>query len=369
MIRFHETYNSSTIKNNLIKLSDSNGFGSTYFRDSCTELLRDKFGYSNFLLTNSATSALELSAIISKDSFTFDRVIMPSYTFSSTANAFLRAGHKVEFADVRKDNLMLDESSIDNLSRDDLLVLVHYAGSSYNFEHLNSLNFNNSFIEDAAQGFGAKYKNRNLGSLGLFGCISFHPTKNIHSGFGGMLIMDEKIDFDKATFIYERGTDRTKVISGIKNKYEWVDIGSSFEITELSAAVLQAQLLDYEKIINIKKNIYLRYLKNFKNLVESNKIKIQKIDDGVSINYHSFYIILNQDSQDFLDKLLNQYAIQAYIGYVPLHDSKYGKYLNLDNTLKVTEDIANKVVRLPIHTGLTEIDIDYICDSVSKLLN
>ena len=150
---------------------------------------------------------------------------------------------------------------------------------------------------------------------------------------------------------------------------KWVDIGSSFEITELSAAVLQAQLLDYEKIINIKKNIYLRYLKNFKNLVESNKIKIQKIDDGVSINYHSFYIILNQDSQDFLDKLLNQYAIQAYIGYVPLHDSKYGKHLNLDSTLKVTEDIANKVVRLPIHTGLTEIDIDYICDSVSKLLN
>lgn len=368
MIKFHETYSSNKIKQNLIKLSDSNNFGSTYFRDSCTELLQDKFGYSNFLLTNSATSALEMSAILLKDTFEFERVIIPSYTFSSTANAFLRSGYNIEFVDIRKEDLMFDETKINKYSRNDLLVLVHYAGSSYNFQNLKDIGKEVKFIEDAAQGFGAKYQNQNLGSLGLLGCISFHPTKNIHAGFGGMLLMDEKIDFDKASFVYERGTDRKKVIAGLKNKYEWVDIGSSFEITELSAAVLQAQLIDHEKIIKIKKEIYCRYLENLKELIDSEVLIVQKLHREVSINFHSFYIILKEDCNSFLESLKSEYGIQSYIGYVPLHNSKYGKKNNLNKKLKITEEISNKVVRLPIHTGLKNKDIDYITDSIKNIL-
>ncbi len=370
MIKFHTPYKSKRLKRNLIKLSKQNSFNSTYFRDACVEILESKFKYKNFLLTNSATSALEISAIMLKDENRFDEVLMPSYTFSSTANAFLRANHKIKFVDIDIENLMIDVNKINKINENQLLAIVHYAGSSFNFDKLTSKFGNDvSYIEDAAQSFGTEFNNKMTGTFGLFGCISFHPTKNLHAGFGGMLIVDKSMDFDKAKFIYERGTDRSKVISGLQKKYEWVEVGSSFEITELSSAVLESQLYDYEKIIGIREELYNTYLHELNELVENKLIRIQNISKEINPNYHSFYIIINKNIEDFLDNLNTNHNIQAYVGYVPLHSSKYGKKLGLNNSLETTENIGEKVVRLPLHTELKISEVKKISKSVIECID
>ena len=260
MIKFHEPYVSKKLEKNYSKLTKKNLFGSTYFREICTEILRDEFGYKNFLLTNSATSALELISILLKDQ-EFQKLKLPSYTFSSTANAFLRSGFDLEFIDIDVHNSMIDINKLQKLEKSELLGIVHYAGSSLNFTKLyEKMGKEVSFIEDAAQAFGVKFNNENIGQVGLAGCISFHPTKNIHSDFGGMALLSDRLDFEKAKFVYERGTDRSKVVAGLKNKYEWVELGSSFEITESSCAVLESQLSDYQRIYQIRKELYLRYI-------------------------------------------------------------------------------------------------------------
>ena len=362
MIKFNEPYISNRLKKNFNTLNKKNLFGTTYFRESCTEILKNKFGYQNFLLTNSATSALELIAILLKD-YGYNELKLPSYTFSSTANAFLRAGYNIDFIDIKLENLMIDIDKVEKLNENQLLALVHYAGSSFNFDYLyKKFDKNVHFIEDAAQGFGVKYNNLNLGQLGLSGCISFHPTKNIHSGFGGMALINESLDFDKAQFILERGTDRSKVVSGLKNKYEWVELGSSFEITEASCAILESQLLDYQKIIEIRKELYLRYIENLSEFVSINNFHIQEHPGKIEPNYHAFYIIIDKNRDDLLDYLY-QKGIQSYIGYVPLHSSSYSKKNNFYKKLEITDYISERILRLPLHTNLKIKDIDYICES------
>ena len=365
MIKFHEPYKSKRLKKNLNILYKNNSFGSTYFRDSCTELLKEKFNYKNFLLTNSATSALELMALLLKD-LDFNYIKLPSYTFSSTANAFLRTGFNIEFFDIELNNLMIDIEKVNKTESNELFAVVHYAGSSFDFEKLNKNNLNESnFIEDASQSFGVKYKGQNLGQIGLSGCISFHPTKNVHSDFGGMAIFNEKFDLDKAKFIYERGTDRSKVISGLKNKYEWVEVGSSFEITESSSAILESQLHDYEKIFAIRKELYTAYVDNLQDLVLSNTIKIQEHPIDFEPNYHAFYIIVNQN-RDLLIEYLFKNGVQAYIGYVPLHSSVFSMRKGYYKDLPITDHISQSVIRLPLHTNLNVKQIIKICNLIKS---
>lgn len=365
MIKFHEPFVSKKLESNFNKMVKKNSFGSTYFREICTELLKDKFGYKNFLLTNSATSALELISILLKNS-SFTEIIMPSYTFSSTANAFLRSGYDLEFIDIDINNLMIDINKIHKLNKNQLLGVVHYAGSSLNFDELYKQTGDDvNLIEDAAQGFGAMYNNKNLGEIGIAGCISFHHTKNIHSGFGGMALLSNELDFEKAQFIYERGTDRTKVISGLKNKYEWVELGSSFEITESSCAILESQLSDYQTIFEIRKELYLRYVDNLNNFAQDNNFYIQKHPDNFEPNYHSFYLIVNNEREALID-YLKKNNIQSYIGYVPLHSSSFGRSNNLYKNLKITDFVGERVLRLPMHTNLKIKDVDYVCNTIKK---
>jgi len=256
---------------------------------------------------------------------------------------------------------MIDIENLNDTASNELYAIVHYAGSSFNFEKINKNNLN--FIEDAAQSFGVKYKGQNLGQIGLSGCISFHPTKNIHSDFGGMAIINERYDFDKAKYIYERGTDRSKVISGLKNKYEWVEIGSSFEITESSSAILESQLHDYEKIFAIRKELYMSYLENLHDLVLDKSIKIQDHPIGFEPNYHAFYILVNEN-RDLLIEYLFKNGVQAYIGYVPLHTSIFSKRNNYFKDLPVTEYVSERVIRLPLHTNLKVKEIIKICNLI-----
>ena len=214
MIKFHESYKSKNTIKYLEKVVNKNSYLDSYFRNGVEEYLSDKFGYKNFLLTHSATAALEISALLSVKKG-IKRVMLPSYTFSSTANAFLRSNIKVKFCDIHNKDFNIDLNQIKSIKENDALCLVHYANSSSEISQAKKLNFN-VLIEDAAQSFNVKYDNKLLGTFGDFGCISFHPTKNIHSGFGGLFISKSKSDLEKAKYIYEEELIDLKLLQELK---------------------------------------------------------------------------------------------------------------------------------------------------------
>ena len=361
-IKFHEPYKSKNTLKYLEKVVNSNSYVNNYFKKGVEEYLTAKFGYKNFLLTHSATAALEMAGILAERNGV-KRVFLPSYTFSSTANAFIRSNINIKFCDINENDFNIDLNNVNSKKETDGLCLVHYANSSSELNQAKKLNFN-YLIEDAAQSFNVKFNNKLLGSFGNYGCLSFHPTKNVHAGFGGLFLAKSKSDLEIGKYIYERGTDRSKVLSGLKNKYEWVSTGSSFEMTELSAAVLLSQLEDYEKIFEIRKEIYLTYVNGLSKLIKHNHIEIQKINPNLSPNYHAFYILLRTNRSKFLEYMYKN-GIQCYIGYVPLHNSKYGKSKNLDVKLPKTEKYSQLIVRLPLHTGLSKGDVSKIINKIT----
>ena len=367
MINFNETFKSNSINKYLNDISKTNNFLSNKYRQMCSDFICKNYDYKYFLLTHSATAALEIAAMVLKEDIKLQnsRVFMPSYTFSSTANAFLRSNFKINFVDIDPKNMMADVSKI-KFKNNDIFVPVHYAGSYFDFDKYFSLRGNKPvIIEDAAQAFGVKYKNQDAGNFGRMSCFSFHPTKNLHSGFGGMLTFKYKKDFELAQFIYERGTDRSKVISGQKNKYEWVSLGSSFEMNELSSAVLLSQLEDIKIIQSRKKSIYERYQNNLQSLFNYDVFSTQEIPDYIKSNYHSFYLLLNESNSNFINFLYKN-GIQSYIGYLPLHSSKYGKKNNLNVKLKYTETYHKRLVRLPSHANLSISEVDFVTDVIKK---
>jgi len=362
MIEFHQTHKSRNLKKYLNKVITRNSYNDNYFLDASKELLSSIYSNSNILLTHSCTASLEIASLMLRElSKDIKEIKIPSYTFSSTANAFLRSGFNIKFVDISKQDLIVKNSELNDES---VLVSVNYANSTFDYKS----NYENNLIEDAAQSYGVKFNGIPVGKFGRFGCVSFHPTKNIHSGYGGLFILNSDDDFDLATSIWERGTDRNKVINGLQKKYEWVSIGSSFQMTELSAAVLLSQLESSEKVIKLRSEIYKSYLENLKPLIENQIIRIQKINPNIDPNYHTFYIIVNKDRENFLEYLYNS-GIQAYVGYESLHDSSYAKSINLNLDLPNTQEITPYVVRLPLHTNLKKKDVIYICRKVREYLD
>jgi len=362
MIEFHQTHKSRNLKKYLNKVITRNSYNDNYFLDASKELLSSIYNNSNILLTHSCTASLEIASLMLRElSEDIKEIKIPSYTFSSTANAFLRSGFNIKFVDISKQDLIVKNSELNDGS---VLVSVNYANSTFDYKS----NYENNLIEDAAQSYGVKFNGIPVGKFGRFGCVSFHPTKNIHSGYGGLFILNSNDDFDLATSIWERGTDRNKVINGLQKKYEWVSIGSSFQMTELSAAVLLSQLESSEKVIKLRSEIYKSYVENLKPLIENQTIRIQKINPNVDPNYHAFYIIINKDRENFLEYLFNS-GIQAYVGYESLHDSSYAKSINLNLDLPNTQEITPYVVRLPLHTSLKKNDVIYICRKVREYLD
>ncbi len=345
--------------------------GNGEFSRKCEALLQAEFEADNVLLTTSCTSALELAALLC-DVKKGDEVILPSYTFVSTANAFFLRGAKLRFVDIRPDTLNIDETLIEReiTERTKVIVPVHYAGVGCEMEAIKRIADKHrlSIVEDAAQSVNAKYKGSYLGTLGDLGAYSFHETKNFICGEGGALICNDRSLVDRAEVLREKGTNRSKFFRGEVDKYTWVDIGSSYVPSDILAAFLYAQLENMTEITNRRRQLYEQYHERLSPLAETGLITVPSIPEACESNYHMYYILLHDlETRDALIKHLKNKGILAVFHYVPLHTSPVGEGLGYrDGMLPVTESVANRIVRLPFYHELGEKEISEVVGAISE---
>ncbi len=329
------------------------------FTKKSHEWLESNVGVEKALLTHSCTAALEMAAMLI-DIQPDDEVIMPSYTFVSTANAFALRGAKPVFVDIREDTLNIDESLIERAvsSRTKAIVPVHYAGVGCEMDHICDIAKEHSLyvVEDAAQGVGATYKGRSLGSIGDFGTYSFHETKNVISGEGGALLMKGREFAETAEIIREKGTDRSRFIRGLVDKYTWREVGSSYLPGELTAAFLFAQLEEEREITSKRLAMWDYYHENLKGLEDQGFLRRPIVPDNCGHNAHMYYIVLSspENRTKVLSYLQNR-GVGAVFHYVPLHSSPAGKRIGSINgvELKNTDRCSASLIRLPLWIGLS----------------
>jgi dTDP-4-amino-4,6-dideoxygalactose transaminase len=333
--------------------------GDGYYTGLCNGWLERQTGCHKALLTHSCTAALEMAAILA-DIQPGDEVIMPSYTFVSTANAFVLRGGVPVFVDIRPDTLNIDENLIEAAitERTKAIVPVHYAGVGCDMDTIMDIARRHGLlvIEDAAQGVMAAYKGRPLGSIGDMGCFSFHETKNIISGEGGALLVNNPALAERAEIIREKGTNRSQFFRGQVDKYTWVDVGSSYLPGEIIAAFLWAQLEEAESITAKRLVIWDIYHNELQSQDSEGTFRRPIIPVECKHNAHMYYIILrDSDARDNLIYNLKSRAVNSVFHYVPLHSSTTGKERGRTNgTLEVTENMADRLVRLPLWVGLEE---------------
>lgn len=338
------------------------------FTNKCHKWLENLTGCRKALLTHSCTAALEMAAILA-DIQTGDEVIMPSYTFVSTANAFVLRGAVPVFVDIREDTLNLDERLIESAitPRTKAIVPVHYAGVACEMDTIMEIasRHNLLVIEDAAQGLMATYKGRALGSIGHFGTFSFHETKNITSGEGGALIVNDERFVDRAEIVREKGTNRSQYFRGQIDKYSWCDIGSSFLPGELVAAFLMAQMEEAQSITKNRLDVWEKYHSALAPLEECGKIRRPVIPDSCQHNAHMYYILANSlESRTELNSCLDKKQISAVFHYVPLHASSFGRERGRAiGTLTNTLELSDRLLRLPLWVGI-EPHMQHIVDEL-----
>ena len=355
----------TNVKNFLNSKSPAHGPGKNIL--SIQKEVSKKFKFKDVFLTNSCTSALEICAL-AIDLKSRDEVIVPSFAFITTASSFARTGCKLKFCDIQKNNLMPSFKDIKTCvsKRTKAIVIVHYQGYSINY--LNELKkFCKKkkifLIEDAAQAFGSYLKKKPLGSFGDFACFSFHETKNIHSGSGGMLVVNNKKFLKKVKFIFDKGTNRFLMNSKKIKYYSWVTIGSAFLMTELTASYLKPQIEKINIINLIRSKLYSRYLKQLNEISKNNFFIPMNLDS--KYNFHSFVLILEKDVREKFLKFLKKFKINAVISYTPLHKSNAGKkFFGKKKKLRNTDIYIKRVVRLPFHNSLSYNQIDYICEKI-----
>ena len=351
--------------------------GDGKYTKKCQEYFQEKYDYKKCLLTTSCTDALEMSAILLNIEAD-DEVIMPSFTFVSTANAFVLRGAKIIFCDSRSDHPGMDENKLESLisAKTKAIVVVHYAGVACDMDKIMEIAKKNNLyvVEDAAQAIDSFYfsekeqKNIALGSIGHLAALSFHETKNIISGEGGMLIINDPTLIDRSEIIWEKGTNRSSFYRGEIDKYGWVDIGSSFLPSDLIAAFLWAQIENIELIQERRKEIWNYYFYNLSDWANKNNIILPIIPSYASNNAHMFYLITNslKERQLFIDKL-KQNNIFSVFHYQSLHESDYhlnkakNKLVNLENS----KNYSDKLVRLPFYFEIDEIKV---VDAILKIV-
>ena len=341
------------------------------FTHRCNEWLEKKTGTAKALLTTSCTHATELAALLS-DIKEGDEVIMPSYTFVSTADAFVLRGAVPVFVDIRPDTMNLDETKIEAAvtERTRAIAPVHYAGVSCEMDKIMEVaeKYGLTVIEDAAQGILSTYKGKALGTIGDYGCFSFHETKNYSMGEGGALLIRDKRNVERAEIIREKGTNRAKFFRGQIDKYTWVDAGSSYLPGDMNAAYLMAQFDRADEVFEDRMRSWKLYEELLKPLADQGKIELPYIPDHCTHNAHMFYIKARDlEERTALIQYLKEHDIQAVFHYIPLHSApageRFGRFLGEDvYTTKESERLA----RLPMYYGLKEEQVRYIADKVTE---
>lgn len=364
MIPFNKPYltgNETAYIEEAVKSGKISGNGQ--FTKKCQSFFETNYGIKKALLTTSCTDALEMAAIL-VDIKEGDEVIMPSYTFVSTANAFVLRGAKIVFADSRKDHPNIDESKIESLitSKTKAIVPVHYAGVACEMDTIMDLakKYNLYVIEDAAQAIDSYYTGKDgvkkaLGSIGHLAAFSFHETKNIISGEGGLLAVNDDKFIDRAEIIWEKGTNRSSFFRGEVDKYGWVDIGSSFLPSEIIAAFLWAQLENLEKIQAKRKEIWNNYFTGLKDWAQKNEIELPLTPGYATNNAHMFYLVCkNLKQRTAIIETLKSNAIMAVFHYISLHKSPFYLTKYEGGELLETDRFTDTLVRLPLFYELTE---------------
>lgn len=340
------------------------------FTKKCHQMLEEMTGTEKALLTTSGTHALEMAAILC-DIEPGDEVIMPSYTFVSTANAFVLRGAKIVFVDVRPDTMNIDETLIEQAvtKKTKAVVPVHYAGVSCEMDTINQIAKRCGLyvIEDAAQGVMAFYNGKALGTIGDIGCYSFHETKNYSMGEGGAVLVNDASLTERAEIIREKGTNRSRFLRGQVDKYTWIDIGSSYLPSELNAAHLLVQLEQAEKINNDRLKSWALYQEGLGPLADRGALELPYIPQGCKHNAHMFYIKAKDlTERTRLVAYLKEKGIATAFHYVPLHSSEaglhYGRFSGED---RFTTKESERLLRLPMYYGLKETDVEYVVEAIT----
>ncbi len=330
--------------------------GDGMYTKKCHSFFQDNYGFKHCLLTTSCTDALEMSAIL-LDIQPGDEVIMPSFTFVSTANAFELRGAKIIFADSRADHPGMDETKLENLitKKTKAIVVVHYAGVATDMDLVMNLANNNGIfvVEDAAHCIDSYFKERSLGSIGHLAAFSFHETKNIQCGEGGMLVINDEKFYERAEIIREKGTNRSSFFRGEVDKYGWVDIGSSFLPSEIIAAFLFGQLENLKQIQDKRKELWNVYNEAFINSEFSTNLRLPFIPDFATQNGHMYYIVTrNINQREHLIDSLKQHGVYAAFHYQSLHQSNYFKHKHDDRKLDWSDYYTDRLLRLPLYFEL-----------------
>lgn len=339
------------------------------FTQRCDAWIEEHFNARKSLLTTSGTTALEMAAILCGIN-PGDEVILPSFTFSSTATAFVLVGAKLVFVDIRPDTMNIDESKIEAAitARTRAIVVVHYAGVACEMDTIMDIahHYDLKVVEDAAQGVMSTYKGKALGTIGDFGCYSFHETKNYSMGEGGAILVNDTSCVERAEIIREKGTNRSRFLRGQVDKYTWVDYGSSYLPSDINAAYLWGQLEVAEAINRDRLATWRSYWDGLKPLAEGGKLELPLIPEGCEHNAHMFYVKLEdlQQRTEFIS-YLRDHGVQSTFHYIPLHSSPagkhYGRFAGMD---EFTTRESNRLTRLPMYYGLSKEDRAMVVDAI-----
>ena len=353
-------------------IANGHASGDGPFTRRCHEFLERELGVPRALLTTSCTHALEMAALL-LDCGPEDEVIVPSFAFVSTANAFALRGSRLVFADIRPDTLNLDESQLESLitPRTKAIVVVHYAGVPCDMDAILKIANRHGVrvVEDNAHGLFSRYQNKYTGTFGCLATQSFHETKNFTCGEGGALIINDRDLLERALVIREKGTNRNRFFRGEVDKYTWVDLGSSYLPSDLLAAFLYAQLEARETIQQKRRRVWTHYYESLADWAARNEVQLPQVPPGCEQAYHMFYMLLpSAEYREALIAHLKARSILSVFHYTPLHSSEAGKKLAARAaTCPVTEDVSERLLRLPFYTDLTESEQDSVINSVKDL--